>query len=99
MAVSVNDLASYLRLPPDSSEDLQPFIDAAKAEAQSAGVPDFQANPLYDQYIKEIAGEFYENRSMGISGAYPDVTVANIERMKNGMTLKLRYMKDGASDG
>lgn len=99
MAVSVNDLKSYLRLPPDSSEDLTPFLNAAIEEARSAGIPNFQSNALYDQYIKEIAGEFYENRSLGISGAYPDVTVTNIERMKNAMTLKLRYAEDGVTNG
>lgn len=95
MAVTPQTLKSYLRLPPDDDEDLTGFIEAAKAKARAAGVPDFQNNALYDLFIHELAGSYYENRSLSFSGAYQATAEENARRICNSFVLELRHAKDG----
>ena len=49
--VTADRFRKYLRLPPDDTEDLEGYLLAAKAKARSAGIPDFQDNAMYDQFL------------------------------------------------
>ena len=95
MAVTVDSLKAYLRLPPDSEEDLNRYIAAAKAKAKVAGLPDFQNNALYDLFIHELAASYYENRSLSFSGSYQATAEENARRLVNAFVLELRYAEDG----
>ena len=95
MAVNTYDLARHLRLPPDTEEPLYIYLRAAVEQSRNAGVPVFENNAQYDLFILDLAAELFENRAFGISGAYPDVTAANIQRMINANVLQLRHSKDG----
>ena len=95
MAVSTVSLKNYLRLPPDSSEDLNPYINAAKAKAAAAGVPDFQNNALYDLFIHALAANYYDNRGLASSGSYQATAEENARKLTNSFVLELRYAVDG----
>jgi hypothetical protein len=84
MAVSAADLNSYLRLAPDDTESTQMYLDAAKAKAQAAGVPDYENNAQYDLFLLALAANYYDNRGMtGID------TLA--QQMINSFVLELRH--------
>ena len=95
MAVTVQTFKKYLGLPPDDDEDLTMYIDAAKAKAQAADVPEFQNNAMYDLFIHELAGNYYDNRSLSYSGTYQAAAEENARRICNSFVLELRYAKDG----
>lgn len=95
MAVTTETLKVYLRLSPDSTESLEMYIDAAKAKAAAAGVPDFQNNALYDLFIHELAANYYENRGLAYSGSYQATAEANARRLVNAFVLELRHAVDG----
>lgn len=95
MAVTVFDLKRYLHLPPDDCEPLYLYLNAAIEQSRNAGIPVFKKNAQYDLFILSLAGALYENRCLGVSGAYPDVTAENIQRMINANALQLRHAKDG----
>lgn len=86
MAVSVNGLKTYLRLPSDSTEDLTVFLSAAKASAAAAGIPDYSDNALYDIFLYGLASIFYDYREMDAS---PDVM-----RFINAFALQLRCKEE-----
>lgn len=88
--VTVDKLRRYLRLPPDDSEDLEGYLLAAKAKAQSAGIREFQENALYDQFILQFAGMLYDVRSMDVGEADP----AKVQMLLNSYVLPLRYSED-----
>ena len=88
--VTVDKLRRYLRLPPDDSEDLEGYLLAAKAKAQSAGIREFQENALYDQFILQLAGMLYDVRSMDVGEADP----AKVQMLLNSYVLPLRYSED-----
>lgn len=81
--VTVSDLASYLSLNPDNTEDLTGFLSAAKTRARLAGIPSFERNALYDQFIKELAGYMHDNRSLSAESEIQDIV--------NSYVLMLRY--------
>ena len=85
--VTVEDLKTYLRLSPDDPENLAGYLSAAKAKAQSAGIPDFQNNGLYDQFLLSFAGLLHEARSMDPNAADP----AKVQMLVNSYVLPLRY--------
>ena len=62
MAVTVTDLKTYLRLPPDSTEDLSPYLSAARSKARTAGIPEFQNNAQYDLLILNLASLYYDQQ-------------------------------------
>ena len=62
--VSKADLASYLSLNPDSTEDLTGYLSAAKSFAKTAGIPSFIYNALYDEFILALAGHMHDNKSL-----------------------------------
>ena len=97
MAVKASELAEYLRLPPDASEELNPYLAAAKAKATAAGVPEFKNNAMYDMFIMALAAMYYENRGMAYSGSYQATAEENARKLINSFVLELRYAEDGES--
>ena len=95
MAVTATELKEYLRLPPDGTEDLGPYLAAAKAKATEAGVPAFENNAMYDLFIMPLAAMYYENRGMSFSGSYQATAEENARRLINSFVLELRYAEDG----
>ena len=89
--VTAEDLRTYLRLPPDDSENLNGYLSAAVAKARSAGIPDFQYNALYDQFLLQFAGLLHDARSMDPNAADP----AKVQMLINSFVLPLRYAEDG----
>lgn len=99
MAVTTIDLAAYLRLPPDSADDLTVYLNAAVAKASGAGIPSFSNNAHYDMFILSLAAMYYDNRGMSHAGSYQATAEANARRMINAFVLELRYAKDGDAPG
>ena len=99
MAVTTADLRSYLRLPPDNSESLELYLDAARAKAKAAGIPDFQANAQYDLFLLALAAMYYENRGFGFSGSYQATAEENARKMINAFVLELRYASETQTEG
>lgn len=99
MSATINSLAEYLRLPPDNAEGLQPYLDAAKAKATAAGVPEFKNNAMFDLFIMSLAAMYYENRGMSFSGSYQATAEENARKLINSFVLELRYAKDGEISG
>lgn len=93
--VTAEDLKNYLRLPPDDSEPLGGYLSAAQAYARSAGIPDFQDNALYDQFLLAFAGHLYEARSMDPNAADPQ----KVQMLINSFVLPLRYYIKLESEG
>ena len=91
MAVNTDMLAGYLRLPPDCSEDLSVFLSAARSKARAAGVPDFQHNAQYDQFILALAALYYDERGLAFSGNAPTAAAENARNLINSFVLELRY--------
>ena len=85
--VTAENLRTYLRLPPDESEYLAGYLSAAKEKARSAGIPEFQNNALYDQFLLSFAGLLYEARSMDPNAADPQ----KVQMLINSFVLPLRY--------
>lgn len=91
MAVTEQDLKTYLRLPPDSTEDLAPYLSAARSKARAAGIPDFSHNAQYDLFLKSLAAFYYDNRGFTFGGSYQATAEENARRMINAFVLELRY--------
>ena len=83
-----NDLRDYLRLPPDSTEDLTSFLAAAQSKARTAGIPVLRHNAQYDIFIKALAGLYYDNRGIGLADSSVE---AAAKRMIDSFVLELRY--------
>lgn len=94
MAVTVEDLAAYIGNPPDNTEDLEIHLRAAKSKARTAGIPDFEHNAQYDEFILALAAMFYENRGMAFSGSYQATAEENARKMINSYALELRYASE-----
>lgn len=94
MAVTQDQLKSYLRLPPDSTEDLTGYLAAAQSKARLAGVPAFANNAHYDQFILSLAAMYYDNRGMAFSGSYQAAAEENARRLINSFVLELRYAEE-----
>lgn len=99
MAVTPEDLAGYLRLPPDSTENLEIFLNAARAKARSAGIPDFSHNAQYDMFILNLAAMEYENRGLAFSGSYQATAEENARKLINSFVLELRYATEDEEAG
>ncbi len=94
MAVTTTQLAEYLRLPPDTSEDLNIYLSAAQSKARSAGVPAFDNNAQYDLMLLTLAAMYYENRGATFSGSYQATAEGNARRIINSFVLELRHAKE-----
>lgn len=100
MAVNPLMLQEYLRLPPDSTEELSGYLAAACSKARAAGIRDFQNNAQYDLFILSLAAMYYENRGMAFSGAYQATAEENARKLIDSFVLELRYAtEDAAEDG
>lgn len=99
MAVTTAGLASYMRLLPDDTDDLNVYLDAAKAKATAAGIPEFENNAQYDLFLYALAAFYYDNRGMSFTGTYQGTAEENARRMINAFVLELRYAQDGDSNG
>lgn len=94
MAVTTTQLAEYLRLPPDTSEDLSIYLSAAQSKARSAGVPAFDNNAQYDLMLLTLSAMYYENRGATFSGSYQATAEGNARRIINSFVLELRHAKE-----
>ena len=91
MAVTAFDLRSYLDVPPDSTEGLDRYLEAAKSKARTAGIKDFQHNAQYDMLILSLAAMLYDNRGLTFSGSYQATAEENCRRLINSYVLELRH--------
>ena len=91
MAVTVSDLKTYLRLPPDSTEDLSPYLNAARSKARAAGIPEFQHNAQFDMLILNLSALYYDHRGMTFGGSYQHTAEPNARKLLNAFVLELRY--------
>jgi hypothetical protein len=99
MAVTVEELRDYLRLPPDSSEDVSRYLAAAQSKARTAGIPEFENNAQYDLFMLALATFYYENRGLAFTGSYQATAEENARKLINSFTLELRYAtEDGAAE-
>lgn len=90
--VTVTDLRAYLNPPPDvADEQLTMWLNAAKSDARSAGVPEFQNNAQYDLFIYALATWYYDNRGMQVSGTYQATALETMQKIKNSFVLQLRH--------
>lgn len=94
MAVDTTALAAYLRLPPDDTTNLEPFLAAARSKARAAGIPDFSNNAQYDLFLLALAANYYDNRGMVYAGSYQATAEENARRICNSFVLELRYAKE-----
>lgn len=103
--VTVESLRSYLNTTPDiGSDQLTMWLNAAKSDARSAGVPEFQNNAQYDLFIYALAGWYYDNRGMGVSGSYQSTALETMQKIKDSFVLQLRHAtedptEDSSGDG
>lgn len=97
MAVTTQSLAEYLRLPPDSTENLETYLAAARSKARSADIPDFANNAHYDMFLHALAAMYYENRGMTFSGSYQATAEENARKLINSFVLELRYAEEDPS--
>ena len=84
MAANEATLRAYLRLPPDSTEDVGMYLAAAKSQARSADIPDYKNNAQYDLFIHALAALSYDCRGLSTSND------ESVNRMINSFTLRLR---------
>lgn len=91
MAVNSQTLANYLNLPPDNANELDGFLAAAFSKARSAGIPNYQNNAAYDQFILALAANYYDNRGLTYGGSYQATAEENARRMTNAYVLELRF--------
>lgn len=92
--ITVEKLREYLRLSPDSTEDITGYLAAARSKARTAGIPDFSHNAQYDLFILSLAAMYYENRGMTFSGSYQATAEENARKMINSFVLALRYAEE-----
>ena len=92
MAVTTENLAEYLRLPPGDTEGLTAYLDAARSKARSAGVPDYQRNAQYDLFLLSLAAFYYEARGLSTPGQYQSsAEEENARKLTNSFVLALRH--------
>lgn len=99
MAATVEEFREYLVNPPDSNERLQLYLDAARAKAKAAGIPDFKKNAQYDLFIYALAAMYHDNKGMAFSGAYQATAEETAKKMIDGFVLELRYSDPEDGDG
>lgn len=98
MAVSANGLKAYLNCSPDITEDqLSLWLNAAKSEARTAGIPDFENNAQYDLFIYALAAWYYDNRGLQVSGSYQATARETMQKIKDAFVLQLRHAEEDDS--
>lgn len=97
MAVTVEGFRAYLNPPPDITDaQLKIWLDAAKSEARTAGVPEFSHNAQYDLFIYALATWQYDNRGLQVSGTYQATALETKQRITNSFVLQLRHANEDA---
>lgn len=91
MSATADGLRAYLTLPPDSNEELELYLSAARAKARAADVPEYRNNAQYDLFIYALAAMYYDNRGMAYSGAYQATAEENARKIINSFVLELRH--------
>ena len=91
MAVTTSDLSEYLRLPPDTTEELSRYLAAAKSKARAAGIADYSNNAQYDLFLLALASMYYEFRAMSFEGTNQVSTEQAAWNLINSFVLELRY--------
>lgn len=90
--VTVWGLREYLNCSPDTTTaSLTAWLKAAKSEARTAGIPEFKHNAQYDLFIYSLAGWYYENRGLQLSGSYQATQREAMQKMKDAFVLQLRH--------
>ncbi|MBQ7436114.1 MAG: phage gp6-like head-tail connector protein [Oscillospiraceae bacterium] len=90
--VTVDSLRQYLNCSPDTTAaQLSMWLDAAKSEARTAGIPEFQRNAQYDLFIYALAAWYYDNRGLQVSGSYQATARETMQKIKDAFVLQLRY--------
>ena len=93
--VTVDTLREYLNCSPDTTAaQLTMWLNAAKSEARTAGVPDFQHNAQYDLFICALAGWYYDNRGLQVSGSYQATARETMQKIKDAFVLQLRFAEE-----
>lgn len=96
--VTVADFRDYLNPPPDTTDkQLEMWLAAAKSEARSAGVPEYQNNAQYDLFIYSLGAWYYDNRGMQVSGTYQATALETKQRITNSFVLQLRHASEDPS--
>ena len=92
MAVSVAGFKDYLNPPEDvTSSQLESWLVAAKSEARTAGVKEFQHNAQYELFIYALAAWYFDNRGMQVSGTYQATSLETKQKIENTFVLALRH--------
>lgn len=82
---SVEGLRKYLRLPEDTDEDLDLYLNAAASKARAAGIPIYTRNAQYDLFLYAVAALYYDCRGTDLSAVD-----SNAQRMVNSFVLEFR---------
>lgn len=85
MAVTVDGLRAYLRLPADNTEELSLYLDAAAAKAKAAGIRSYRHNAQYDLFLYALAAMYYDSRGVDVQDQ------PNMQSIINSFVLELRY--------
>ena len=92
MAATTEGFREYLNPAPDVTDaKLGAWIAAAKSEARTAGVPDFERNAQYDLFIYALAAWYYDNRGMQVSGTYQATSLQTKQKIMDSFVLALRH--------
>lgn len=98
--VTVEKLREYLNCSPDTTDaQVSMWLDAAKSEAHTAGIPDFQRNAQYDLFVYALAGWYYDNRGLQVSGSYQATARETMQKIKDAFVLQLRYATEDPEQG
>ena len=94
MAVTAEDLALFIGLPPDNAENVQRYLDAARSKARGAGIRDFSNTAHYDMFLLNLGALYYDNRGMAFSGSYQATAEETARKMINSFVLSLRHAEE-----
>lgn len=90
--VTVANFREYLNPAPDTSDtQLEMWINAAKSEARTAGVPEYKHNAQYDLFIYALGAWYYDNRGMQVSGTYQATALETKKKITDTFVLQLRH--------
>jgi len=95
----MSDLKKYLRLSPDSVEDLSIYLAAAESKACAAGIPEYTDNAQYDLFLLALAALYYDSRGLSFSGAYQYTAEENARKLINSFVLELRFAGENITKG
>lgn len=86
MAATLEGFRAYIHSP-EEDEVLRLCLEAARARARTAGVPDYEDNAEYDLFLYTLGAIFHDCRG----GEFP----AEAQGVINSFVLSLRHGKAG----